>query len=65
MCVTDALGSATRIDFGLNMKGVPATESLVAGKPGGMCQYKVKVTAASEVDAELVAWIREAYAAAG
>jgi hypothetical protein len=58
-------GSATRVDVGLNMKGVPATERLLAEKPGGMCQYKVKVTAASEVDPELVGWIRQAYDAAG
>jgi hypothetical protein len=43
---------------------VQATERLVAEKPGGMCQYKVKVTAASEVDTELIGWIRQAYDAA-
>ena len=58
-------GSATRVDVGLNMKDVPATDRLLAEKPGGMCQYKVKLTAASEVDAELVGWIRRAYDAAG
>lgn len=58
-------GSATRLDVGLNMKDVPPTDRLLAEKPGGMCQYKVKLTAPSEVDAELVAWIRRAYDAAG
>ena len=58
-------GSATRVDVGLNMKDVPATERLLAEKPGGMCQYKVKLTSASEVDAELIDWIRRAYEAAG
>jgi hypothetical protein len=58
-------GSATRVDVGLNMKGVAATGRLLAEKPGGMCQYKVKLTAPSEVDAELVRWIRQAYDAAG
>jgi len=57
-------GSATRVDVGLNMKDVPATERLLAEKPGGMCQYKVKLAAASEVDAELVGWLRQAYDAA-
>jgi hypothetical protein len=38
---------------------------LLAEKPGGMCQYKVKVTGVSEVDAELTGWIRQAYDAAG
>jgi hypothetical protein len=58
-------GSATRVDVGLNMKGVPATDRLLAEKPGGMCQYKVKLTSASEVDAELVGWLRQAFDAAG
>ena len=38
---------------------------LVAEKPGGMCQYKVKLTDAGDVDAELVGWIRTAYDGAG
>jgi hypothetical protein len=58
-------GSATRVDVGLNMKDVPPTARLVAEKPGGMCQYKVKLSSPSEVDAELVGWLRTAYAASG
>jgi hypothetical protein len=58
-------GSTTRVDVGLNMKDVPATARLLAETPGGMCQYKVKLAAASEVDAELIGWIRRAYDAAG
>ena len=58
-------GSATRVDVGLNMKGVPPTDRLLAEKPGGMCQYKVKVAGTNEVDAELVGWLRQAYEAAG
>ena len=58
-------GSATRVDVGLNMKGVAATDRLLAEKPGGMCQYKVKLASPSEVDAELIGWIRQAYDAAG
>jgi hypothetical protein len=58
-------GSATRVDVGLNMKGMPATERLLAEKPGGMCQYKVKLASPTEVDAELVGWLRQAYTAAG
>jgi hypothetical protein len=58
-------GSAARVDVGLNMKGVAATDRLLAEKPGGMCQYKVKLAGPSEVDAELIGWIRQAYDAAG
>ena len=54
----------TRVEVGLNMKGVPPTGRLLAMPPGGMCNYLVKLTAASEVDAELIAWIRTAYEAA-
>ncbi len=58
-------GSATRVDVGLNMKGVTPTGRLLAEKPGGMCQYKVRLSDASEVDQELLGWIRQAYDAAG
>jgi hypothetical protein len=51
----------TRVEVGLNMKDVPGPARLEAQKPGGMCQYKVKVTDPGEVDAELIAWIRRAY----
>lgn len=61
------LGPATntRFEVGLNMKGVPGTDRLLEQPPGGMCQYKVKLTDAAEVDAELIGWIRQAYDAAG
>ena len=55
----------TRVEVGLNMKDVPSTPRLLAEKPGGMCQYKVKLTDAAEVDAELVSWIRRAFDSAG
>lgn len=55
----------TRVEVGLNMTGVPATDRLVALPPGGMCNYKVRLASADEVDAELLAWIRKAYDAAG
>jgi Domain of unknown function (DUF5655)/Domain of unknown function (DUF4287) len=58
-------GANTRVDVGLNMKGVDGTPRLQALPPGGMCQYKVKVADAGEVDDELVAWVRRAYDAAG
>lgn len=51
----------TRVEVGLNMKGVPATERLIEQPAGGMCNYKVKLTRPDEVDAELIAWIRQAF----
>lgn len=61
------IGPATnsRVEVGLNMKDVPASDRLLALPPGGMCQYKVKVTDVSEVDSTLIAWIRRAYDQAG
>jgi len=55
----------TRVDVGLNMKGVPATERLVELPAGGMCQYRVSLTEVEQVDDELMAWVEQAYASAG
>jgi hypothetical protein len=55
----------TRFEVGLNMKDVPASERLIELPAGGMCQYKVSLTDAKEVDPELIAWIRQAYEKAG
>jgi hypothetical protein len=57
------IGPATnsQVEVGLNMKGVKATSRLVEQKPGGMCQYKVRLGSPSEVDQELLGWIRRAY----
>jgi hypothetical protein len=55
----------TRVEVGLNMKGVKGTGRLAEMKPGGMCQYKVNVTNVAEVDQELIGWIRQAYDSAG
>ena len=50
----------TRVELGLNMKGVAATDRLEALPAGGMCQYRVRLASAAEVDAEIVAWIKQA-----
>jgi len=55
----------TRVEVGLNMKGVKATPPLIELPPGQMCQYKVKLTDASEVNKELIGWIKQAYDSAG
>lgn len=51
----------TAVEIGLNMKGVEGTDRLVAQPAGGMCNYKIRLSAADEVDTELTAWIRQAY----
>ena len=55
----------TQVEIGLNAKDLPAGDRLVALKPGGMCQYKVRLSSADEVDAELVGWVKAAYDSAG
>ncbi len=54
----------TQVEIGLNMKGVKGTSRLIEQKPGGMCQYKVRVAEKKEVDEQLIGWIKTAYAAA-
>lgn len=57
------IGPATnaQVEVGLNMKGVRATPRLIEQKPGGMCQYKVRLGSTAEVDRELLGWLRQAY----
>lgn len=58
-------GTKGRLEVGLNMKGVPATDRLQEMPAGGMCQYKVWLQNENEIDDELLSWIRTAYAEAG
>ena len=51
----------TRVDVGLSLNGVPATERLEDW--GGMCTHRVRVTETNGVDAELKAWLKQAYEA--
>jgi hypothetical protein len=55
----------TRVEVGLNMKGVPATDRLQELPAGQMCNYKVRVASLEDVDPELIGWLRTAYASAG
>ena len=54
----------TQVEVGLNLKDAAATVRLHALPPGGMCQYRVRLSDPFEVDAELVGWMRRAYDAA-
>ncbi len=61
------LGPATKdlVELGLNAKGLPNHARLKALPPGGMCSYSLRLGSAAEVDADLLAWARTAYEAAG
>lgn len=58
-------GSNTRVDVGINIKGLDADERLQEQPAGSMCNYKVKVTDSHEVDDQLIAWVEKAYQNAG
>jgi predicted transport protein len=55
----------TRLEVGLNMKGVGAAGKLETNPPGGMCSHKIRVEKAEDIDAEVFGWIHEAYSQAG
>jgi hypothetical protein len=61
------IGPATnsRIEVGINHKSLGPTDRLLAQPPGGMCQYKVKLSSIEEVDESLFGWLRSAYELAG
>ena len=55
----------TRIELGLNVKSLAASERLQELPAGQMCNFKVKLTDITEVDKELISWIKAAYDSAG
>ena len=61
------LGPATntRVELGINIKELEADERLLAQPAGSMCNYKVKLTDATQVDETILSWVRQAYDKAG
>jgi hypothetical protein len=61
------LGPATnsRVEVGLNIRSLTPDERLIDMPANSMCNYKVKVTDAAEVDAALIGWLRQAFDSAG
>jgi hypothetical protein len=55
----------TQVEVGLNARDLAPTDRLVRLPPGGMCQYRVRLSTPSEVDDELAGWIRAAFEQAG
>jgi hypothetical protein len=52
----------TRLDVGINLKGEPPTGRLEAsGSFNAMVSHRVRVAAESDVDGELVGWLKRAY----
>lgn len=55
----------TRVEVGINVKALEPHVRLLEEPVGSICSYKVRLSEVGEVDAELIAWIRKAYDAAG
>ena len=51
----------TRFEIGINLKGQEPTEKLEAEKPNSMCSHKIKIGDISEIDKEVMSWIKNAY----
>ena len=52
----------TRIDLGLKLRDKPVTNRLGnSGSFGSMCTHCVKITSETDIDKELLNWIKEAY----
>lgn len=52
----------TRVDVGLNLKGVDPTDRLEAsGSFNSMVSHRVRVTDLEQVDQELAGWMKDAY----
>jgi hypothetical protein len=56
----------TRVDLGIQLKGVPPTSRLESsGSFNAMVSHRVRLSSVEEVDGEVAAWLRQAYDAAG
>ena len=54
--------TATRLDVGINMKGVEPKGRLEAsGSFNAMVSHRVRITDAKEIDKELLGWLKQAY----
>jgi hypothetical protein len=52
-------GPKGQLEIGMNLGGREATARLQLG--GGMCTHRVRLASIDECDAEVIAWLREAY----
>jgi hypothetical protein len=58
-------GTNTRVDLGLNVKGLEDDPRLRAEPQGSMCNYKIRLTDPAEVDDQVAGWLRQAFDSAG
>lgn len=55
----------TKVEIGINAKGLPTSTRLAEQPPGSMCNYKIRLSSIEDIDAELVGWLRQAYDQSG
>lgn len=56
----------TRLDIGVNLKGVAPQGKLEAsGSFNAMCSHRIRIEKANDVDAKVIGWIKKAYEEAG
>jgi predicted transport protein len=53
--------SKTRFEIGFNLKGVAPIGRLEAEKPMAICSHKMNLTDISDIDQEVIGWIRKAF----
>jgi len=57
--------AASRVDVGINLKGTKPTARLeTSGSFNAMVSHRVRLSKATELDAELIGWLKQAYHAA-
>jgi hypothetical protein len=58
--------SADRLDIGIKLKGVPAEGRFeLAGSWNAMVTHRLRINDPTEIDQEVITWLRRAYDAAG
>ena len=56
----------SRLDIGLNLKGINAAGKLEAGGSwNAMCTHRIKMEEGSTADKDIISWIKQAYEQAG
>jgi predicted transport protein len=56
----------TRIDLGLNLKGVTPSGALIEGdRWSGMCSHRIEIHGPADVTPEVIDWLKKAYERAG
>lgn len=56
----------TRVDLGINLKGKAAEEKLeISGSFNAMVSHRVRLSSAADVDTAVIAWLKQAFEAAG